>query len=47
MITDPIRYIDAFADNGADMISFHLEAAPDPAAVISAIKAKGKRLALP
>ena len=24
MITDPIRYIDAFADNGADMISFHL-----------------------
>ena len=43
MITDPIRYIDAFADNGADMISFHLEAAPDPAAVISAIKAKGKK----
>ena len=43
MITDPIRYIDAFADNGADMISFHLEAAPDPAAVIRAIKAKGKK----
>lgn len=43
MITDPIRYIDAFADNGADMISFHLEAAPDPAAVISAIKAKDKK----
>lgn len=43
MITDPVRYIKVFADNGADMISFHLEAAPDPAAVIAAIRAEGKK----
>lgn len=46
MITDPIRYIKAFAEAGADMISFHLEAAPDPAAVIAEIKAMGKKAAI-
>lgn len=43
MITDPVRYIDRFADAGADMITFHQEAAFDCDAVIDRIKAKGKK----
>ena len=43
MIEDPIRYIDVFADAGADGITFHVEAAPDPGAVIAAIRARGKK----
>ncbi len=41
MITDPSRYIKAFADGGADNITFHLEAAPDPLDTISRIRAEG------
>ena len=33
MICDPIRYIDNYADLGADIITFHYEAADDPQAV--------------
>lgn len=43
MITDPLKYIKIFADNGADMISFHHESQSDTAAVIAAIKAEGKK----
>ncbi|MBQ5310962.1 MAG: ribulose-phosphate 3-epimerase [Oscillospiraceae bacterium] len=43
MITDPSRYIKAFADNGADNITFHLEAAPDPLDTIARIRAEGKK----
>lgn len=43
MITQPLKYIKAFAENGADMISFHLESESDPADVLAAIKAEGKR----
>ncbi len=42
MITDPIRYIDDYAELGSDMITFHLEAASDPQAVIDKIHAHGK-----
>ena len=42
MIEDPIRYIGAFADAGADLITFHLEAAKDPMAVIDEIHKRGK-----
>ncbi len=42
MITDPIRYIKVFSDAGADGITFHVEAAPDPGAVISEIRGCGK-----
>lgn len=41
MIVDPIRYIGEFADAGADLITFHLEAAEDPGAVIEEIRAHG------
>ncbi|MDO4418587.1 MAG: ribulose-phosphate 3-epimerase, partial [Eubacteriales bacterium] len=41
MIVDPIRYIGEFADAGADLITFHLEAAEDPQAVIDKIRSRG------
>lgn len=43
MIVDPIRYIKEFADIGADIITFHLEAAPDAFAVIDEIHSCGKK----
>jgi ribulose-phosphate 3-epimerase len=43
MITDPDRYIDAFAEAGADMISVHVEVLPHLHRTIAAIKALGKR----
>ncbi len=43
MITDPIRYIEDFAKAGADIITFHVEAADDPEAVLRKIKACGKK----
>ena len=46
MIVDPIRYIKEFAEIGADVITFHLEAAPDVNAVIDEIHALGKRAGL-
>lgn len=46
MIVDPLRYIDAFAAAGADLITFHYESCEDPAAVIRAIKQKGLRAAI-
>ena len=41
MITDPIRYIKEFVNAGADIITFHLEAAQDPQAVIDRIHSFG------
>ncbi len=46
MITDPIRYIKDFVDSGADLITFHLEAAPNPQAVIDEIHSYGKKVGL-
>ena len=46
MITDPLRYIDCFADFGADIISFHIESESDTLAAIKAIKAKGIKAAV-
>lgn len=46
MITDPIRYVEAFADAGADLINFHLEACDDPVAVIEAIRKTGKKVGI-
>lgn len=41
MITDPIRYIDVYAELGSDIITFHCEAASDPQAVIDRIHSHG------
>ena len=41
MITEPERYIDSFADAGADILTIHLESTKDPAAVLKKIKDRG------
>ena len=41
MISQPLRYIDDYADAGADLITFHLESDDDPSAVIDKILARG------
>lgn len=46
MIERPERYVEEFADCGADLISFHIEAVKDIACVIAAIRAKGKKVGL-
>jgi ribulose-phosphate 3-epimerase len=43
MITDPDRYIDAFAEAGAAMISVHVEVLPHLHRTVHAIKALGPR----
>ena len=39
MITDPGRYLQAFVDAGADLISFHAEAVADPAPLLDRLRA--------
>ncbi len=46
MITDPIRFVDVFADAGADGITFHVEAAPDAEAVIRKIRDRGRKVGI-
>ena len=46
MIMQPERYIQEIADCGADSITFHLEAAEDPAKVIRLIHEAGKKAAI-
>ena len=43
MITDPDRYIDAFRDAGASMMSVHVEVLPHLHRTVQAIKALGAR----
>lgn len=43
MIVKPERYIEEFADLGADIITVHYEACEDPAEIIRLIHAKGKK----
>ena len=43
MIEDPDRYIDAFIDAGAAMVSVHVEVLPHLHRTLSAIKARGAR----
>ncbi len=46
MIDRPERYIREFADSGADMINFHIEATKDPAGVLRKIRSCGKKAAI-
>lgn len=41
MIEDPYKYIDKFADAGADLITFHYESKSDPFKTIEKIKSHG------
>lgn len=46
MIDRPERYIQDFADSGADLINFHLEATDKVEETIAAIRATGKRVGI-
>jgi ribulose-phosphate 3-epimerase len=46
MIAEPLRYAEAFAHAGSDVIVFHVEADDDPSAVIRAIHATGRAAGL-
>jgi ribulose-phosphate 3-epimerase len=41
MIEKPGRYAQAFIDAGSDLITFHIEAEPEPRELLQAIQAKG------
>jgi ribulose-phosphate 3-epimerase len=43
MISQPLRYIESFAEAGSDLIVFHVEAEDDPDEVIAAIRAAGRQ----
>lgn len=43
MIVDPIKYVEEFAKNGSDYITFHYEATDNPKAVIDKIHKCGKK----
>lgn len=38
MLTDPVRYAEAFAAQGADSITFHIEAVPEPGEFIARLR---------
>lgn len=43
MITEPEKYVEAFCDAGADIVTFHPEASKDPQGTLDLIKKKGKK----
>src|SRR4051812_25448617 len=43
MVTDPLAWVDPFIDAGADIVLFCFDAAKDPAAVLKAIHARGRK----
>lgn len=43
MITDPQRWAVAYAEAGADWVTFHAEACPDPVALAADLRAAGAR----
>ncbi len=46
MIVEPEKYVERFAKTGAKMISFHLNATEDPAAVLELIRKNGAKAGL-
>lgn len=46
MVQEPIRYIDAFQEAGADLITVHLEACEDVGATLSRIRKAGCKVGL-
>ncbi len=46
MIVEPEKYVERFAKTGAEMISFHLNATEDPAAVLKQIRSYGAKAGL-
>ncbi|MCR4923627.1 MAG: ribulose-phosphate 3-epimerase [Lachnospiraceae bacterium] len=46
MITEPMRYVNKFADAGADILTVHYEACEDPKETLKAIHAAGMKAGL-
>lgn len=46
MLADPGRYAEAFVKNGADLITFHIEAVPEPHSLITHLRGMGVRVGL-
>ena len=46
MLTDPVKYVKPFADAGADLITFHIEANGNPAETIAEIRKNECRVGL-
>ncbi len=46
MIEEPLKYAPDFVKSGADYLSFHIEAVPDPTALIEKIRSLGAKPAL-
>lgn len=46
MVTEPIRYIQEFADAGADLINIHVEASENPDDAVEAVIATGKKVGI-
>jgi len=46
MISEPLRYVDAFAEAGSDLIVFHLEADGDPHELVERIHGAGRNAGL-
>lgn len=46
MVQEPIRYVEAFKDAGADLVTIHLEACEDAAATIAKIRSCGMKVGL-
>lgn len=46
MITDPIRYIEDFANAGSDIITFHFESCTNHSEVIERIRSFGKKVGI-
>jgi ribulose-phosphate 3-epimerase len=46
MIVEPLRFLEPFAEAGADHLIVHLEAVPDPVKALRAIRARGLRAGL-
>lgn len=42
MISDPARYVDEYLKAGADAVTFHIEAVPDPRALLRHIRDAGR-----
>lgn len=46
MIVDPERYVERFAEAGADLVTFHFEATSDPAGCIERIRRAGAKVGI-
>lgn len=46
MVQEPARYVQEFADAGADLITIHVEATKDPEGAVKAVEATGKKVGI-